>query len=472
MSEPDTARRVTNGEPLATEPPVAGAAHRAGAPSRWRFERRIQLLACLAGLPAAVVALALLWFGDFTPRTQWTLTLFVVGGWAVCAAALVQRVVYPLRTISNMLAALREGDFSLRGRGARSDDALGEVLLEINALSQTLREQRLGAVEATTLLRKVVDEIDVAVFAFDAERRLRLANEAGRRLLGLADKRLSGQTAETLGLAPCLEGEPTRTADMAFPGGVGRWEVRRTTFRTAGRTHQLVVLSDLTRALREEERQAWKRLVQVLRHEINNSLAPIDSLAGSLAALLKREPRPADWEADLTEGLTVIRERSRALNRFMTAYSQLTRLPKPKLAPMDVGAWARRVADLESRLRVTVVPGPPATIQADADQLDQLLINLVRNAVDAALETSGGVHVGWQQDSDVPAWLDVWVEDDGPGLSDSENLFVPFFTTKPDGAGIGLALCRQIAEGHGGQLYLRNRSDRTGCRACLRLPMA
>lgn len=453
------------------EPVPPQREHRLGPPKRWRFEQRIKRLAFLAGLPAALVALALLWTGDFMPKTQWTLTLFVVLGWAACAVALVQRVVYPLRTVSNMLAALREGDFSLRGRGARSDDALGEVLLEVNALSRTLREQRLGAVEATTLLRKVMDEIDVAVFAFDTQQKLRLVNESGRRLLRIPDQRPAGQTAAELGLATCLEGEATRTADMTFPGGVGRWEIRRTAFRMEGRTHQLVVLSDLTRALREEERQAWKRLIQVLRHEINNSLAPIDSLASSLAALLKRQPRALDWESDLTEGLTVIRERSRALNRFMTAYSRLTRLPKPHFAPVDVGAWVRRIAELESRLRVTVAPGPDITIPADADQLDQLLINLVRNAVDAALETGGGVCAGWQHSSAEPTWVDVWVEDEGPGLTDTENLFVPFFTTKPDGAGIGLALSRQIAEGHGGQLHLENRSDSHGCRARLRLPV-
>lgn len=435
-----------------------------------RFEQRIRLLAFLVGFPGAVIALLLLWTGEFAARTQWTLTLLILAAWGACAAVLIERVRYPLRTVSNMLAALREGDFSLRGRGAQPDDALGEVLLEVNALSQTLRQQRLGAVEATTLLRKVMDEIDVSVFAFDAARKLRLTNEAGRRLLRLPAGQPLGQNAEALGLDTCLDEEAPRTADLSFPGGAGRWEIRRTAFRMEGRTHQLVVLSDLTRALREEERQAWKRLVQVLRHEINNSLAPIDSLAGSLASLLKRQPRPVDWEADLDEGLAVIRERSKALNRFMTAYSQLTRLPKPRWAPVEVGAWIHRVAELESRLRVAVVPGPATTIQADPDQLDQLLINLVRNAVDAACEAGGGVCVSWRRWQAAPCWLETWVEDEGPGLANSENLFVPFFTTKPDGAGIGLALSRQIAEAHGGHLHLENRRDRSGCRAVLRLP--
>jgi nitrogen fixation/metabolism regulation signal transduction histidine kinase len=433
-------------------------------------ERRVLLLAICATLPGTLIALLLLWTGEFTAKTQWTLTLFVVGAWWAFTAALQHRIVHPLRTISNMLAALREDDFSLRARGARSDDALGEVLLEVNALGETLREQRLGALEATALLRKIMAEIDVAVLTFDDQRKLRLINPRGERLLGQPAERLLARDAAELGLDDCFNGDTPRLIDAAFPGGTGRWEIRRTTFRTGGAPHDLLVLSDLTQTLRDEERQAWKRLIQVLRHEINNSLAPIDSLAGSLTDLLAREPRPADWEADMGEGLEVIRERSGALNRFMSAYSQLTRLPKPRLRPVDVGGWVRRVAGLESRCPVTVVSGPEVEIEADGDQLEQLLINLVHNAIDAALETEGAVRVGWRTTDGDPPGLEVWVEDDGPGLASTENLFVPFFTTKPGGAGIGLALSRQIAEAHGGRLTLKNRRDERGCRACLWLP--
>jgi two-component system, NtrC family, nitrogen regulation sensor histidine kinase NtrY len=435
---------------------------------RLSYERRILLLALLIGAPGGVVALLLLWKGDYSPKVQWTLTLLVVSTWLALAFTLVERVVRPLQTLSNMLAALREGDFSIRARGARSDDVLGLALLEVNALGETLRSQRLGALEATALLRTVMAEIDVAIFTFNEQHQLRLVNRGGERLLGRPAERLLGRTAGELALEEFLHGEAARTMDVNFPGGTGRWQLRRGTFREGGRPHQLIVLSDLSKALRDEERMAWQRLIRVLGHEINNSLAPIKSIAGSLRDLIERPSRAPDWESDLRQGLAVIAARADSLSRFMAGYALLARLPSPKRRPVDVESWVRRVARLETRLHVEVVPGAPATVLADGDQLDQLLINLVRNAADASLETGGSVSVGWCRNG---ASLDVWVRDDGLGLSNTANLFVPFFTTKPDGSGIGLALSRQIAEAHGGTLTLQNRQDAHGCEARLRLPI-
>jgi nitrogen fixation/metabolism regulation signal transduction histidine kinase len=432
------------------------------------YERRIALMALAAGLPAVLVCLLLLWLGDYTPKVIWTVALLVVCAWLGYVLAVHERVIRPLQTLANLLSALREGDYSIRARGARGEDALAEVAREVNALGETLREQRLGALEATALLRRVMEEIDVAIFAFDDGQRLRVINRAGVRLLGRPAERLHGATANDLGLGDCLEGDPARTVQINFPGGVGRWGLRRSTFRAGGLPHQLVVLSDLSRVLREEERAAWQRLIRVLGHELNNSLAPIRSVADSLNALLRRQPRPADWEEDARSGLAVIAARAESLNRFMNAYARLARLPAPCPGPVNVAEWVRRGAGLETRLSVHVRAGPELSIRGDGDQLEQLLINLVRNAADAALETGGAVQVSWAKNG---AYLEVRVEDEGPGLPSSANLFVPFFTTKPNGSGIGLVLSRQIAEAHGGSLTLENRSGHRGCMARLRLPL-
>src|SRR5436190_14177760 len=439
---------------------------------RLSHDRRILLMAFASALPGALISLIFLWFvGDFTPKVQWTLTVVIVAFCLGFAFALRERVILPLQTLSNLLAALGEGDFSIRARGARGGDPLGEVMIEVNTLVETLRHQRLDALEATTLLRKVMAEIDVAVLTFDERRELKFVNRAGARLLAQNAERVLGRRAEELGLEDCLEGDAPRVINTAFPGGVGRWEIRRSSFRQGGRPHELLVLSDLSQPLREEERQAFQRLIRVIGHEMNNSLAPIKSIAGSLATIIEREPPPSDWRDDVQRGLAVIESRSESLSRFMSAYARLAKLPPPKLAPLDVAAFVDRVVTLEKAHHIQVVGGPRLTIQGDGDQLEQLLINLFRNAVDAVRETGGAGRVGWQRLPGSPASMELWVDDEGPGLSNTGNLFVPFFTTKPGGSGIGLVLSRQIAEAHGGSLMLENRDDRTGCRASLRLPL-
>ena len=452
--------------------PAAGATRELTVPgsapdSRIRFDQRILLLALASGFPAALVALILLWTGSFTPKVQWTLTVLVIGVWAGCSFSVRHRVVLPLQTLSNLLAALRESDFSIRARGASGDDPLGAVMLEVNVLAATQHDQRLGALEAGALLRTVMVEIDVAVFTFDGGLRLRLVNRAGEQLLGQPADQLLGRTADELNLRACLEGRTPRVADIAFPGASARWEVRRTTFRQDGRPHQLLVLADVSRPLRDEERQAWQRLIRVIGHEINNSLAPIKSIAGSLESILGREDLPADWNEDMRRGLAVIAARSDSLSRFTTAYARLAKLPEPRVEAVSLSALVRRVAGVETRLGVRIDAGPDLTIRADPDQLEQLLINLLRNGVDAALQTGGGVSIGWTRDGRM---LDLWIDDEGAGLPNASNLFVPFFTTKPGGSGIGLVLSRQIAEAHGGSLTLENRVGPQGCRAHLRLP--
>ena len=434
---------------------------------RLSYENRLTWLAFGAAVPGGVIALAILWSGDFSAKVQWTLTLAIVGCFLGFILSARDHLVRPLQTMTNLLAALREGDYSIRARGARENDALGEAFLEVNLLGETLRLQRLGAFEATALLRTIMAEIDVAVFTFDPDRRLRLVNRAGEHLLAQPMDKLLGRSAEELGLAICLDSDEDAPLTLNFPGGSGRWGVRRSTFRERGLPHELLVLTDLSRTLREEERRAWQRLVRVLGHEMNNSLAPIKSIAASLEKLLQRKPRPDDWQDDAQSGLKSIVGRADALSRFMEAYARLARLPPPQKEDIDLGELVRRVVNMEPRLRVNLLPGPNLKISADAAQIEQALINLLHNAVDASLETHGSVLMGWRSNGES---VDIFIDDEGHGIMNPTNLFVPFFTTKPKGSGIGLALSRQIAEAHGGSLSVNNRTDRNGAEALLRLP--
>lgn len=444
-------------------------------------DRLIAIYALLAGAPAMLATIVLLLLAGASSKTFTTVLLAVGGAWLIFAAAAHNRVVRTLQTVANLLSALREGDFSVRGRGANRDDPLGDVMAEINTLSQTLNEQRLGAMEATALLRTVMAEIDVAIFAFDERDVLRLVNPAGQTLLHTPAERLLDRRASEIGLAELLEGDDVRVLEAARFAGArakARWSLRRSTFRERGVPHTLVVVSDVSQALREEEIKAWQRLVRVLGHELNNSLAPIKSIAGSLGTFLEKPAaaRAEDWEDDMRSGLGIIAARADGLTRFMQAYARLTRLPPPALAPVEIGPLLRRTASLEVRLLVHVVSGPEMQAQLDAAQIEQVLINLIANATEAALESrqagqaDAGVQVTWQR---LPGVLEIVITDDGPGIANASNLFVPFFTTKQKGSGIGLVLCRQIAENHGGSVSLENRPDsRPGCTARLCLPLS
>jgi two-component system, NtrC family, nitrogen regulation sensor histidine kinase NtrY len=432
------------------------------------YERKVALLSIALTLPALCVALLLIW------QQPWAQAARIVAMIALLALSawiwfrLRRAVVHPLLTLVNLLDSLRAGDYSLRSISARRGDALGEVLWEVNALSSTLREERLRVEETGALLSKVMASVEIAIFAFDDQRHLMLVNPAGERLLAMRSSEALGRSALDLGLESCCDVDTPATLKRAFPGGAGSFEVRRASFREGGKPHELLAISDLSRALREEERQAWQRLIRVLGHELNNSLAPIRSMAATLAGLVAREPLPEDWREDVQGALGVIGDRAESLTRFMASYTRLARLPPPNKGQMELAPLIRRIARLEQRCPISVGPLPELTLDADADQIEQALINLSKNAAEAALQTGGGVRIRVSEQS---GHVLIEIEDDGPGLAKTENLFVPFFTTKPGGSGVGLVLARQIVENHNGSLSLQNREDAQGCVVRVTLPL-
>ena len=435
----------------------------------WTYERRIIGTALLAVLPLAGAAAALVWAGDFPPVVTGTVALLIAATLGVATIALREIVVYPLRSLANVVSAVREEDYSLRAREAAAKATMfGEVLLELNDLSDAMRERRLAVLEAAALVRAVIAEVSAAILAFGPNSRLELVNRAGERLFREPAERILGQTATELGVDDLLQSGEATTVERTFGGVSGRWSVRVSQFRQEGETHRLLVIADISRALRQEEIRAWQRLVRVLAHELNNSLAPIKSIAGSLEEALGAKAFDERLHSDLARGLGIISRRAASLERFLSVYSELARLPEPVLRPIDLGGVVRRAVSLDRRREIRVVGGPPIEINADEDQLEQLIINLLKNAIDAALETDGAVAVSWRVSGDA---AEVSVLDEGRGLASTTNLFVPFFTTKEGGSGIGLVLSRQIAEAHGGSLTLKNRADRRGCEAVLRLPL-
>jgi two-component system, NtrC family, nitrogen regulation sensor histidine kinase NtrY len=432
----------------------------------WSLEQAVVGLSLLGGLPAAVALAWIVWGQHYSFEVRWTLAAVILVAWVGCALAAYQMVTRVLYLAADLLGALHEGDYSIRGTGAKPGSAADLVMKEINSLGNTLQRQRSEAVESTALLTSVMGAIDVAVFAFDMDEKLVLANPAAARLLNKQAPELVGREATVLRLKAYLAGDTPRLVEGAF-GPSTRLELRRSTFYRDGKPHQLLVFADLSRALREQQQQAWQGIVRVLSHEINNSLTPIKSIAHSIKRMISRVP-DIPRAAEIQDGLNLIETRSGALGRFLRSYAQLARLPKPQERPIQILALARRIAELENRLPIEVKSSTDVALEADPDQLEQLLINIVRNAVDATIETGGTVWIDW---TNRDGYMQLTVEDEGPGLPDTTNLFVPFFTTKPTGSGIGLALSRQIAEAHGGTLVLENRTGAKGCRAVLRLPV-
>jgi two-component system, NtrC family, nitrogen regulation sensor histidine kinase NtrY len=432
------------------------------------FEARFRIFCTILGLLLLSMAGGLLAL-EHLPGSVLAGTLLILAlvlGFVF--TAFYEAAVRPVQTLSNVVSALREEDYSFRARGASRNDALGELAREINALADTLQTHRVKALEAAALLQRVMNEMDAPVLAFDQDGALQLLNPAAERAFGLHTTRDMEKSAAELGVTSLLRESNEAVIQVERQGRPVRWMIRRSRFRQRGFPHTLVVLSDVSAALREEEQTAWQRLIRVLGHEISNSLAPIKSIAGSLRVRLGSE----EAGADVSRGLAVIENRADSLHRFVQSYRELAQLPPPVRHAVYLPDLLARVVPLETRVPVRLQPPPEVTLMADPDQLEQLLINLVRNAAEAANEGSGGNVTAEVTISARPqnGYISVVIEDNGPGIANPTNLFVPFYTTKKSGTGVGLALARQIAEAHGGSIELRNRVGAIGCQAEVKLP--
>jgi nitrogen fixation/metabolism regulation signal transduction histidine kinase len=427
--------------------------------------RRVWWHSLLLVLPGLVFDVVLALDG----RISVTLALLLAAGllvyFALVAGSLVEGIVRPLQTLSNVLASLREGDTSFRARGAKTRDAFGELAAEVNALADLLQKQRVHSLESAALVARMFEVIHTPLFAFDRESVLQLVNNTGLKLLGTTYSRCIGRSARELGLEELLQAQDHTIC--AFKSSTARWLLRRAAFRQEGAPHTLLLLADVSLPLREEEQAAWKRLIRVLGHELSNSLAPIKSIAGSLLDRVGTLPDGA--QHDFRRGLGVVEARADALHRFVQSYRRLAQLPPPRLRPVPLAPLLERVVLLEQRLPIEMDAGPPISLTADPDQLEQMLINLLANAVDASLANGAKpARVTWREAGQD---VEILIEDSGMGIANPDNLFVPFYTTKSAGSGIGLPLAQQIARAHGGEISLENREDADGARATVRLPL-
>ncbi len=438
-----------------------------------RFERRLLFSVFFAGMPGVAFSLLLLWNSGYSLDHKLEGSALVTLLWVGLSISARDHVVNSLRALSNVISAVKDEDYSFRATKAVAGDAFGDLALEINNLSRALAEERLGTLETSNLLRKVMAEAGAIIFAFSSDNRLQIINRAGVRFLGKKEEEVLHCTAQELEIEDLVEGPPWEVVSRLDSGAERRWIVRRASFRQSGQPHRLVVLAEASEALRAEERLAWQRLIRVLSHEINNSLAPIRTIARTLGRMASNTKLPMPISEHLSPGLEVIHGRADSLSRFLQSYTRIARLPMPACKAVPLDLLLHRVAKLEARLVVNVIAGPDLYVYVDPDQLEQALINLVKNATDAVFLASENnisakaVTVSWAVHSKD---LEILVRDEGIGLTETENLFVPFYTTKQSGSGIGLLLSRQIIEAHQGALVLRNRADRTGCEVEVKLP--
>ncbi len=430
--------------------------------------RRAWLYCLFLALPALIFTAVFVYLRVLSSEAALLLVACLLIYVALVASSLIEGLIRPLQTLSNVVASLREGDYSFRARGAGAQDALGELAAEVNALADLLQKQRVHSLESTALLARILEVMNAPLFAFDRENRLQLVNDAGLKLLALPHARCFGSSARELGLEDLLI-EPDQTIH-SFASKPTRWLLRKAVFRQDGLPHTLLLLADVSLPLKQEEQAAWKRLIRVLGHELSNSLAPIKSIAGSLLARVSSLPGDDAAVHDFRRGLGVVESRADALHRFVQSYRRLAQLPPPQLRPVGLAPLMERVVLLEQRMEVQLDAGPAVTVNADPDQLEQMLINLLANAVDASLANGAlPVRASWTLAGSI---VQVLIEDRGLGIANVENLFVPFYTTKRTGSGVGLALAQQIARAHGGEVQLDNREDGGGARATVRLPVA
>jgi len=398
------------------------------------------------------------------------------------------KVVSQLRTSTNLISAMQAGDHAIRANHYEGQGALKEFNLVFNGLSSVLAEQELISKERQVLLDIVIKQIDVAIVAVNKNSNIILMNPAAEKLFSCHFDEVSGWPISTLGLQDVLTHESRQVTEFEIKAHKKKVFIHTDEYFEQGDRHKLVFITDIQKLLHEEERQAWQKLLRVLSHEINNSLTPIASLSDTLIRLIVNQKSLMTEQTisennssagnssidntelfeDLEEGLAVIAERAQSLNEFLLRYQEFSCLPKPEKTLFELADLLKSMLLLFDDHNIQL-SGQPLVIYGDEKQLQQVLVNLIKNAQQAMLDNSRGIiTIEWQQKDDTIA---INIADQGTGINNADNIFVPFYTTKTDGCGIGLVFSRQIIVNHGGNLTLANRVDEQGAVANIVLPI-
>jgi PAS domain S-box-containing protein len=383
-----------------------------------------------------------------------------------------QKLSYQFRSISNLLEALIQGDYTLRARTDQNNSALDELVGAINGLAKRLSKQRWESVESQLLLRTIIEHIDVAIIALNQDNQIRFLNPAAENLLQLKNSLTNRELLQQLAFVQELTSGCHQVVELSLGYQQGRFNVYVEEFREDGKQHKLLFITDIRTLLRSEERKAWQDLVRVISHEINNSLSPIASISQTLQRLLERDAQYADVIGNLREGLGIISERAKGLSQFVDSYKQLAKLPEPQTQPLSIRLLVEKIVALFNHQPITIEAERDFILQLDPVQFEQVLINLIKNAVESTAlanpnNPGSTITIRWAVSRQ---FFKLDICDQGSGISNPDNLFVPFYSTKKQGSGIGLVLCRQIIEAHNGRLTLSNQNA-GGCCASIELPL-
>ena len=429
-------------------------------------------LVLVASVPCLFLALVSL---RFAGASYYLISFFAIIFVLLIAYAAITgkgRANFQLQTLSNLVEAMIDGDYTLRGR-KQSNPAFQDLLNLINQLTDNLHKHKLKAEESQLLLEKVMQQMDALIIATDNRGLLAIMNEAARRGFNFDSDLSKGYQLKDIGMEELLEKEHSGVIKIRRNNIAGEYFLYRDRFYSDNKEHQLYLLTRADKMLREKEREAWQNLLRVLSHELNNSLTPIATFSNTMLRKIKKEKQVSDVEK-FTDGLYVIKERAESLNQFITSYSQLSHLPKANMQPYQ---WRNKVIQLMSLFEDCIFEHELSvnrefdfSIQADPQQLEQVFINLFKNAKESMSESSSKViEVSAQYDD---KYLELKIKDNGMGIANPDNLFVPFYTTKKSGSGIGLTLCQQIMQNHNGSIQLNNRANQQGAEVLLQLPIA